>query len=142
MNRSKRFEPIAQLAGVRETIAARALAASLKDVRSKETDLEQLRTYLDEYRQIAEPGDRAVDAMRLHNARKFLARLNDAVRAQEGELHKATERYRLEAERWRISHQHTQALERLVDKYYREELLDLERRNQAELDELVLRLTR
>jgi flagellar export protein FliJ len=142
MNRSKRFEPIAALAGVRETVAARALAASLKEVKIKETDLEQLRAYLEEYQRSAAPGGQAVDSMRLHNAQRFMTRLSDAVRAQEDELLKAKQRYRVEAERWRASHRHTQALERLVDKYYREELLELQRRNQTELDELVLRLTR
>lgn len=142
MTKSERFEPIAQLAGVKETVAARALAQSLKELKTKEAELAQLRGYLEEYRQLVLPDGRAVDPLRWQNAQKFIARLGDAVRAQEHELEHAADRYRAEAERWRVSHQHTQALEQLVDKYYREEMLELERREQAELDELVLRLTR
>lgn len=142
MTKSERFEPIAQLAGVRESVAARALAQSLKELKVKETELAQLRDYLEEYRQLVLPAGHAVDPLRWQNAQKFVARLGEAVRAQEHELESAAGRYRAEAERWRISHRNTQALERLVEKYYREELLELERREQAEIDELVLRLTR
>lgn len=142
MTRAERLEPIAQLAGIRESVAARALAQSLKDLKVKETELAQLRDYLDEYRRLVQPGQRILDALRWDNAQQFIARLGEAVRAQERELERAAERYRAEVERWRVSHRHTRALEQLVEKYYREELLALECREQAELDELVLRLTR
>jgi flagellar export protein FliJ len=142
MTRSERLEPIAQLAGMRESIAARALAQSLKDLKAKENELAQLRDYLEEYRQLVLPADGAVDPLRWQNAQKFVARLGEAVSAQERELANAPVRYQAEAERWRVSHCNTQALERLVEKYCREELLELERREQAEVDELVIRLTR
>jgi flagellar export protein FliJ len=142
MTKSERLEPIAQLAGVRESVAARALAQSLTDLKVKEAELAQLRAYLEEYRQLAMSGDGAVDPQRWQNAQKFVARLGEAVRAQEHELESAADRYRAEAERWRVSHCNTQALERLVEKYYRQELLEVEQREQAEIDELVIRLTR
>ena len=136
-SKSSRFEGLKGLAGGREAQAARSLAESLHALRAKEEQLQQLRDYLDEYRREAE--DAAQDAVRWENSRRFLSSLNDAVAVRESELEAARARYEQEAERWRSSHRHTKALEQLVEKYYREELKEVERRDQKELDEQVSR---
>ena len=133
MSKASRFEGLKDLAGGKEAQAARNLAESLYAVKAKEAQVQQLRDYLDEYHRsaAAEPQD----AARWENSRRFLARLNEAVSLREGELEAAKLRYREEADRWRDAHVQTKALEQLVEKYYREELKALERREQKELDE-------
>jgi flagellar FliJ protein len=135
MNKTSRFESLKDLAGGREAGAARRLAESLDDMKTKQAKLKELRDYLDEYRQASEQRGAALDTARWENSRLFLSRLSDAVTLREGELEAAKERYRQEAERWRDSHRQTKALEKLVDKYYREGIRDAERRDQKELDE-------
>ena len=139
---TNRLEPLASLADVRAAEAARELADCLKELRTKEIELEQLRAYLQEYSSSQARSETAVDPIRWRNMQQFVARLSEAIKMQETELERVRDRYRIEADKWRASHRQAQAVERMLDKYYREELKALARREQRELDELVLRLTR
>ncbi len=134
MIRASRLEPLADLAGMAEADAARRLAAAVKVMQSKEAELGKLRSYLAEYRQQTEQNV-ATGSDRLQSTRAFLAKLSDAVAHQQAELAKAVERYRLDSERWRASHQRAQALDKVVDSAEREALHALRQREQAELDE-------
>jgi len=137
MSKASRLEPIAEYATLREAEAARRLAASTEQIKAKEAELQQLRGYLAEYRQrtVAEP----TDSTRWQNARAFLTRLSDAVAFHEAELQKAIERHRFEAERWRHSHQRAKTLDKVIERSQREELHALQRRDQAEVDEIAAR---
>jgi flagellar FliJ protein len=134
MTRVARLEPLADLAGMAEADAARRLAATVKVMQSKEAELQQLRSYLAEYRQRAEQ-DAATGSERMRNTRAFLAKLSDAVAFQEVEHAKLVERYRIDADRWRQSHQRAQALDKVVDRAEHELLQALRQREQAEQDE-------
>jgi flagellar export protein FliJ len=138
MNRASRLEPIAEFAGKVEDEAARRLAASATAIQNKERDLEQLRSYLAEYRQRLE-AEQSTDTMRWQNGRAFLSRLCAAVAAHEAELQKAVERYRLEAESWRESYRRSKSLDQVVERGHREAHQELQKRAQAELDEQALR---
>jgi flagellar biosynthesis chaperone FliJ len=54
-------------------------------------------------------------------------------------MRKAIERHRLEAERWRDSHQRAQALDKYIARSQREEQTASQRRDQAEVDERAAR---
>ena len=139
MSRATRLEPIAEFAGKVEDEAARRLAASASAIQVKEQELTQLRSYLAEYRQRAEAEQQSTDTLRWQNGRAFLARLCAAVAAQEAELKKAVERYRLEVERWRESYRRSKSLDQVVERGHREAREVQQKRAQAELDELALR---
>jgi flagellar export protein FliJ len=133
VSKPSRLEPIAEMATLRENEAAQRLAASAAQLEAKEKELEQLRSYLAEYRQRAL--QESTDSTRLQNTRAFLARLSDAVAFHEAEMQKAIERHRLETERWRDSHQRAQALDKYIERSQREEQTAIQRRDQAEVDE-------
>ena len=133
-----RLTPLADLAGMAEADAARRLAASVKLMQAKEAELAKLRSYLAEYRQQSQQST-ATGSDRLQSTRAFLAKLSDAVALQEAELAKIFERYRLDSERWRASHQRAQALDKVVDRAEREALHALRQREQSELDEQAAR---
>ena len=139
MNRASRLEPIAEFAGRVEDEAARRLAASVTVIENKERELEQLRSYLAEYRQRLEAEEQSTDTLRWQNGRAFLSRLCAAVAAHEVELQKAVERHRLEAERWRESYRRSKSLDQVVERGHREAYQELQKRTQAELDEQALR---
>lgn len=139
MNRAERLEPIAEFAGKVEDEAARRLAASATAIQNKERELTQLRSYLAEYRQRLEAERQSTDSMRWQNGRAFLSRLCAAVAAQEVELQKAVERYRLEAERWRESYRRSKSLDQVIERGQREAYQEQQKRAQAELDEQALR---
>lgn len=138
MRRAVRLEPLADYAGKVETEAARRLAACAKALAAKEKEVEQLRSYLAEYRQRAALEDAATDSLRWQNTRAFLTKLNAAVAAREAELAVCLERYRLEAERWRDSYRRAKSLDKIVADAEREVTREAEKREQRELDESVL----
>lgn len=138
MNKAARLEPLADYAGKVETEAARRLATCGQALAVKEKEVEQLRSYLAEYRQRAELTDATTDPMRWQNSRAFLAKLCGVVAAQEAELKQAVERCRVESERWRDSHVRAKSLDKLVSSAAREVALDLAKREQRELDERAL----
>jgi flagellar export protein FliJ len=139
MSRAKRLEPIAEFAGKLEDEAARRLAASTAAIKAKEREVEQLRSYLAEYRRRDSEAQASADPLRWQNGRAFLSRLCAAVAAQEAELAKAEERYRLEAERWRESYRRSKSLDQFIERGEREEQQTRDKRAQAELDELAMR---
>ena len=141
MNKAVRLEPIAEYAGMVETEAARRLAASAKALEIKEQEVEKLRSYLAEYRQRADLEQSSTDSLRWRNTRAFLSRLTDVVAAQEAELQKAVERYRLETERWRDSYRRSKSLDKVVEQAQREILETYQKRDQAEQDELITQRT-
>jgi flagellar export protein FliJ len=138
MNRAARLEPLADYAGKVETEAARRLAACVKALAAKEKEVEQLRSYLAEYRQRAALEDAATDSLRWQNTRAFLTKLNAVVAAREAELAESVQRYRLEAERWRDSHRRAKSLDKIVADAEREVARETEKREQRELDERAL----
>jgi flagellar export protein FliJ len=139
MSRATRLEPIAGYANKLEDEAARRLAASVKALQTKEHEVDQLRSYLAEYRQRAELEQQSTDSMRWQNTRAFLARLSGVVAAQEAELAKAVEHHRLETERWRDSYRRSKSLDQFIERGQREAAQEAGKRDQAELDESALR---
>lgn len=138
MNRAVRLEPLKDFADKVETEAARRLAACAKTLAAKEKEVEQLRSYLAEYRQRADLAAGTTDPLRWQNARAFLVKLGELVAAREAELQQAVVGYRLEADRWRDSHRRAKSLDKIVADAEREALAELGKREQRELDELTL----
>ena len=132
MNRASRLMPIADYAGKLEDEAARRLAFSANALQGKEREVEQLRSYLAEYRQRAELEQQSTDSLRWQNSRAFLARLCAVVAAQETELANAVEAHRLEVERWRASYRRSKSLDQVIERGQREEAQVLQKRAQAE----------
>jgi flagellar FliJ protein len=138
MNRAARLMPLADYAGKIETEAARRVAASARALAAKEKELEQLRSYLAEYRRRAAHAEDPADPLRWQNERAFLAKLSELVAAREAEVARLVESYRVEAERWRESHRRTKSLDKLIADGEREAEAAEEKREQRELDEHTL----
>jgi flagellar export protein FliJ len=134
---ASRLEPLADYAELREDEAARRLAASARQLKAKQDELERLRGYLAEYRQRAELA--SGDSTRWQNARAFLTKLSDAVALHETEMQKAVERHRFEMERWRDTHKRAKSLDTVIERAAREASDAVEKRDQSELDERALR---
>jgi len=137
MTIGNRLKPLAEYAGQLEDQAARALAKSAQALSAKEAEVAQLRSYLAEYRRSLAAG--VTDAARWQNAQSFLARLGDAVAVKERELKLATERHRLEVERWRSAHERSAVLDRVIERSADEERRARGLREQHEQDEIAAR---
>lgn len=135
MSRSERIQPIKDIADTRERNAGAVVAQAERALRDREQQLAQLRKYLDEYVLKNTPGIGSVDPVRLNNYRAFLARLTEAVRAQEQLVEQASQEYERKREDWRVQHVEAAALGRAVERMQLFERTEQDRREQKESDE-------
>ena len=140
MSRSSRMEPLAALADREQREAARLLADSHRDLQRREQQLARLETYLDEYQRKPGIDGTGLSIGRWQNDRRFMERLSEVIASERANVVAAHAQHQARLERWRSSHLHNQAMQELLENYCREELLDRERAEQDELDELILRL--
>ena len=138
----KRFGELERLAEGEEHKASRRLKERIEDVLAERTKLDQLQTYLQEYRDESAPAaNQKIDPMRWENYRRFLSQLSQTIEAQQIELAEAESRYRDEAARWQASHARTESLSRLLEKYEKEQKREVASREQKELDDQLGRPT-
>ncbi|HZF16042.1 MAG TPA: flagellar export protein FliJ [Steroidobacteraceae bacterium] len=135
MSRSERIQPIKDIADTRERNAGAVVAQAERALRDREQQLAQLKKYLDEYVRKNTPGIGSVDPIRLNNYRAFLARLTEAVRAQEQLVEQASREYERKREDWRVQHVEAAALGRAVERMQLFERTEQGRREQKESDE-------
>lgn len=135
MSRSERIQPIKDIADTRERNAGAVVAEAERALKDREQQLAQLKTYLDDYVSKNTPGLGSVDPVRLKNYRAFLARLTDAVRAQEQLVESASREYERKKEDWRVQHVEAAALGRAVERMQLFERTEQDRREQKETDE-------
>ncbi len=134
MTRSKRMQPVADVAVRREREAAVRLGECQRREQACVQRLDELQRYRDEYtRQFADGG--SLSAARLQDYRTFLGRLNQAIE-QQGEL-LVRVRHDCEAQRrrWLDLHGRAEALGKVVSRYRVEERAGEERREQRDLDQ-------
>ena len=77
MIKSKRFEPIHEIASTSAKDLSRVMADAGRKVADLERQLEQLQAYRDEYVRNSQSSG-AMDAVKLQNYRSFLDRLGEA----------------------------------------------------------------
>ena len=82
MMKSKRFEPIQEIASSSANELSGAMADAAGRVAELERQLAQLQTYRDEYMRNSEQDGGSMDAVKLQNYRSFLERLGEAMRQQ------------------------------------------------------------
>ena len=78
MIKSKRFEPIHEIAATSAKDLSRTMAEAGRKVADLEHQLEQLHAYRDEYVRNSQSAG-AIDAVKLQNYRSFLDRLGEAL---------------------------------------------------------------
>ncbi|MEA5444261.1 flagellar export protein FliJ [Gammaproteobacteria bacterium AB-CW1] len=134
--RSQRLKPVQKLAGQGEKDASRALGQSQQALAEQEARLEQLRSYREEYRQMFEGKDRAVDPRRLRDERAFLARLDEVIRQQEGVVQSNMAEFEDKREGWIEARSRVNALDRAAERYRSGEQREQDKREQRDQDEL------
>ena len=131
----KRFGELERLAESEELVASKRLKECIDVVLAERNKLDQLKHYLEEYRNEDGNSPQQHDPARWENYRRFLDRLSQTIEAQRRELEEAEARYRTEADRWRASHARTETLSRLLEKFEVEQRREVAAREQKELDD-------
>jgi flagellar protein FliJ len=141
MKRSKRFEPIRDIASTSATDLSRAMGEAGRRVADLERQLEQLKTYRDEYVKNSVQDDGTMDAVKLQNYRSFLGRLGDAIRQQMTLLDHARAEFENRRLEWSAKRIEAESLGRAIDRFRSEELRDAERREQRDGDDAAMRIS-
>jgi flagellar export protein FliJ len=141
MNKSKRFEPIRQIATSSADALSLAMADAGRRVADLERQLEQLKSYRDEYVRNSNENRGAMDAVKLQNYRSFLDRLGAALRQQTNSLDAARAEYEGRRLKWSEKRVEAESLSRVVDRFRKEERHAADQREQREGDDAALRIS-
>jgi flagellar protein FliJ len=138
--KSRRFEPIQEIASNSANELSRAMAEAGRRVADLERQLEQLKTYRDEYVRNSTEGRGAMDAVKLQNYRSFLERLGEALRQHLKNLDAARAEYEKRRARWSEKRIEAESLSRVVERFRNEERHAADRREQREGDDAAMRI--
>ena len=139
--RSKRFEPIQELASNSADNLSRSMADAARRVADLERQFDQLKTYRDEYVAKSTAAGGAMDGLKLQNYRSFIDRLGEAIRQHVTKLDTARAEYERRRTLWSEKRIEAESLSRVIDRFRKEELQVAERREQREGDDFATRLS-
>ena len=140
MMKSKRFEPIHEVASTSAKDLSRAMGDAGRKVSELERQLEQLQVYRDEYVRNSTQSSGAMDAVKLQNYRSFLDRLGEALNQQQKTLDGARQEFEKRRAQWSEKRIEAESLNRVVDRFRKEEQNAADQREQREGDDAAMRL--
>jgi flagellar FliJ protein len=140
MMKSKRFEPIQEIASTSAKDLSRAMGEAGRKVADLERKLQQLQSYRDEYTKSSANSGASMDAVKLQNYRSFLDRLGEALRQQIKSLEHARADYEKKRAQWSEKRVEAESLGRVVERFRKEERHALDQREQREGDEAAMRV--
>jgi flagellar FliJ protein len=140
MMKSKRFEPIQEIASTSAKDLSRAMGEAGRKVADLERKLQQLQTYRDEYAKNSSHANSSMDAVKLQNYRTFLDRLGDAMRQQQKLLELARAEYEKKRSDWSEKRVEAESLGRVVERFRKEEQRAVDQREQREGDDAAMRV--
>jgi flagellar export protein FliJ len=141
MMKSKRFEPIQEIASTSAKDLSIAMAEAGRKVTDLERQLEQLQAYRDEYVRNSTQAAGAIDAVKLQNYRTFLDRLGEALRQHLKSLEAARAEFDRRRALWSEKRIEAESLGRAVDRFRLEERRAADRREQREGDDAAMRVS-
>ena len=140
MMKSKRFEPIQEIASTSARDLSRAMGDAGRKVTELERQLEQLQAYRDEYVRNSAQANGAMDAVKLQNYRSFLERLGEALNQHHKSLDLARKEFDRRRALWSEKRIEAESLNRVVDRFRKEEQGAADRREQREGDDAAMRV--
>jgi flagellar protein FliJ len=141
MMKSKRFEPIQEIASTSARDLSRAMGEAGRKVADLESQLKQLHTYRDEYVRTSTQATGTIDAVKLQNYRSFLDRIGEAMRQHLKSLDNARAEYERRRALWSEKRIEAESLGLAVDRFRKEERRAADRREQHEGDDAALRIS-
>jgi len=140
MMRSKRFEPIQEIASTSAKDLSRTMGEAARHVAELEKQLEQMNSYRDEYVRKSTQATGTMDAVKLQNYRSFLGRLGEALRQHLATLEAARAEYERRRVLWSEKRIESESLGRVIERFRREEQQVAEQREQREGDDAAMRI--
>ncbi len=140
---SDRLKPVHEVAEKREQSAARLFGEARRILKDQESRLDQLLMFREEYRERFDADLRGgMSASRLQEYQVFMAKLDQAIKQQQGAVELSRRESQLKKRHWQKKHVRTQAIGKAIDRFRKEELNQQERIEQKENDEYAMRTAR
>ena len=136
MTRSKRMQPVADVARNRQQDAARQMGERQRELDRQVERLDELSSYRSEYARRFEEGPENMTGMNVRDYRLFLSRLNQAIEEQARRVEQARRELELSRGKWTASRVHDDAIHKVMDRFREDEKRQARRREQAQEDEL------
>jgi flagellar export protein FliJ len=140
MMKSKRFEPIQEIAWSSANELSGRMAEAARRVADLERQLAQLQAYRDEYVRNSAQGGGSMDAVKLQNYRSFLDRLGEAMRQHVKNLDAARAEFEKRRSTWSEKRIEAESLGRVVERFRKEERGAADRQEQREGDDVAMRI--
>lgn len=137
MKRSKRLQPVQDIAARSEKTAMQRYIDHRRRYEEACRQLDELLSYQAEYAvSLRRPVDASLDVARMQQDRQFMQRLGEAVKAQEIVVAKGRDIVEEAKRAWLVSRQRSQSLDTLAENYRAGEIAEAERIEQKNTDEL------
>lgn len=136
MGKSKRIEPIANLAKNSERDAAKALGDALRQLNEQLEQLDNLNNYKLDYNQrLSSSGSKGMNVQTMNEYREFIAKLTLAIEQQQQVIEQAKQVLEEKKRFWFARRGRYKALDSVLDRYIQNEQKQLDKKDQRELDD-------
>jgi len=138
LKRSDRFKPIHSLAQQSEDVAAQTLGKIQRELSTHHLKLSELMQYYEDYKtQFNEKAINGMSIIQVQSYQKFISQLELAITEQKKHIVRITEACDTSRADWTIERQKTQALEKVMTRYQKQEQTIHNRQEQRRSDEFV-----
>jgi flagellar FliJ protein len=136
VKRSKRLQPVGKLMDELERESALRVAGAQTRLSDAQQRCTELQRYLEEYRNMfTQRAKLGMEVSGMRDYQTFIARLGEAVQAQQGVVAQLTAECQREREVWFQAAARKSAIGKVIDKAHSEDKTAEDRRAQRELDE-------
>ncbi|MGD8911619.1 MAG: flagellar export protein FliJ [Candidatus Thiodiazotropha sp.] len=136
MSPSKRLKPVQRFAASKEQEAARMMGQAKKSLQQEEAKLDQLNLYHQEYLiRFQQMSAKGMSSTQLQEYRAFLAKLDEAIKQQQEVVAASAVNHSSTKNTWKKKHSRTQALNKAVERFRKQEQTVADKREQKENDE-------
>lgn len=138
LKRSDRFKPIHNLAQQSEDVAAQTLGKIQRELSDHHLKLSELMKYYEDYTaRFNQKAEQGMSIAQVQSYQKFISQLEVAIAEQKKNITRVTEACDSSRADWTVERQKTQVLEKVINRYQKQELKDSNRQEQRLSDEHV-----
>ena len=136
MRRSKKLQPVANLAKLNERSAAKLHGSVLRELQKQETQLDELINYRNQYLIAFKTASEAgLSAIQMQDYRIFLQRLDDAIQQQQQNVKNGRQNTKSSQAKWTDTRNRSDMINKVVENRQQLENQQVEKREQRELED-------
>ena len=138
IKRSQRFKPIHSLAQQSEDVAAQTLGKMQRELSQHHEKLSELMKYYQDYQErFQQQASKGMSVIQVQSYQKFISQLDIAIKQQKEHIGRVSEACNSSRTEWKEERQKTQVLEKVMNRYEKQELQASNRQEQRRNDEFV-----